>query len=87
MIRGGSVNIVNPYSAELIYLNFHPHEVVSRYRDPQLKWVEIIHICLICEQAFASLDATSCINHCEKWFSELYSIILYFILTAKKLFF
>ena len=87
MIRGGSVNIVNLYSAELIYLNFHPLEVVCRYSDPQLKWVEITHICLICEQAFASLDVASCISHCEKWFSELYSIILYFILTAKKLFF
>ena len=28
---------VNPYPAKLIYLNFHPLEVVSRYRDPQLR--------------------------------------------------
>ena len=27
----------NPYPAKLIYLNFHPFEVVSRYRDPQLQ--------------------------------------------------
>ena len=27
----------NSYPAELIYLNFHPLEVVSRYRDPQLQ--------------------------------------------------
>ena len=26
---------VNPYPAKLIYLNFLPLEVVSRYRDPQ----------------------------------------------------
>ena len=27
----------NPYPANLIYLNFHPLEVASRYRDPQLQ--------------------------------------------------
>ena len=27
----------NPYPAKVIYLNFHPLEVVSRYRDPQLQ--------------------------------------------------
>ena len=26
---------VNPYPAEIIYFNFHPPEVVVRYRDPQ----------------------------------------------------
>ena len=26
--------LVNPYHAEVIYLNFQPLEVVSRYRDP-----------------------------------------------------
>ena len=25
------------YPAKLIYLNFHPPEVVSRYRNPQLQ--------------------------------------------------
>ena len=25
------------YSAKVIYLNFHPREVVTRYRDPQLQ--------------------------------------------------
>ena len=30
-------DIINPYLAKLIYLNFHPLEVVSRYRDPQLQ--------------------------------------------------
>ena len=25
----------NPYTARVIYLNFQPLEVVSRYRDPQ----------------------------------------------------
>ena len=28
---------INPYPAKLIYLNFHPLEVVSRYHDPQLQ--------------------------------------------------
>ena len=35
-----SVVRVNPYPAKLIYLNFHPLEVVSRYRDPQLQVAE-----------------------------------------------
>ena len=30
----------NPYLAKLIYLNFHPLQVVSRYRDPQLQMDE-----------------------------------------------
>ena len=29
--------VFNPYPANLLYLNFHPLEVVSRYRDPQLQ--------------------------------------------------
>ena len=28
---------INPYPDKLFYLNFHPLQVVSRYRDPQLK--------------------------------------------------
>ena len=28
---------VNSYPAKLIYFNFQPLEVVSRYRDPQLQ--------------------------------------------------
>ena len=31
------------YPAKLIYLNFQPLEVVSRYRDPQLQKGEITH--------------------------------------------
>ena len=31
---------INPYPAKLIYLNFQPIEVVSRYRDPQPQVVE-----------------------------------------------
>ena len=38
---------LNPYHAKLIYLNFHPLEIVSRYRDPQLQVMKITHICLI----------------------------------------
>ena len=30
----------NPYSAKVIYLNFQPLDVVSRYRDPQLQVAE-----------------------------------------------
>ena len=36
--------MVNPFTAKLFNLNFHPLEVVSRWRDPQLKWVKIIQI-------------------------------------------
>ena len=28
---------LNPFPAKSIYLNFHPLEAVSRYRDPQLQ--------------------------------------------------
>ena len=28
---------LNPLTAKLINMNFHPHEVVSRWRDPQLQ--------------------------------------------------
>ena len=31
---------VNPYPAKVIYLNFHPLEVVFRFRDPQPQVVE-----------------------------------------------
>ena len=31
---------VNPHPAKLIYLNFQPLEVVTRYRDPQTQVVE-----------------------------------------------
>ena len=31
---------VNPYPAKLIYYNFQPLEVASRYRDPQPQVVE-----------------------------------------------
>ena len=29
--------LFNPFTAKLFNLNFHPHEVVSRWRDPQLQ--------------------------------------------------
>ena len=35
--RGCFNNQSNPLPAKLFYLNFHPLEVVSRYRDPQLQ--------------------------------------------------
>ena len=31
------VTILNPLTANLFNLNFHPLEVVSRWRDPQLQ--------------------------------------------------
>ena len=31
---------LDPYTTKLIYLNFQPLEVVSRYRDPQPQVVE-----------------------------------------------
>ena len=31
------LNDVNPHPANLIYIIFHPLEVVSRYPDPQLQ--------------------------------------------------
>ena len=36
-LKGPKNAIINPYPAELISLNFHQLEVVSRYRDPQPK--------------------------------------------------
>ena len=41
------VAVINPKTAKLINLNFHPLEVVCRYRDTQLKRLKITHICLI----------------------------------------
>ena len=41
---------INPLSTKLNNLDFHPLEVVARYRDPQLQVFEITHICLICDQ-------------------------------------
>ena len=31
------ISVFLPYPAKSIYLNFHPYEAVSRYRDPQLQ--------------------------------------------------
>ena len=38
---------INHLPAKVSYLNFHPLEVVSRYRDHNFKWVKITHVCLI----------------------------------------
>ena len=37
LLREVSHYIINPFPAELNNLNFHPLEVVARYRDPQLQ--------------------------------------------------
>ena len=34
--EGSVPTALSPYPAKLIYLNFHPLEVVARYRDPQI---------------------------------------------------
>ena len=41
------VQIYLTLNIPLNYLNFHPLEVVSRYRDPQPQVIEFIHMCLI----------------------------------------
>ena len=38
---------INPLSATLYNLNFHPLEVVSRCREPQLKAGEKFFVCII----------------------------------------
>ena len=47
-LLGYLINSNNPLTAKLFNLNFHPLEVVFRWRDPQLihnfKWVKIIQI-------------------------------------------
>ena len=42
MERSGPLilSLINPFPAKVIYLNFQPLEVVSRYRDPQPQVVE-----------------------------------------------
>ena len=35
--KDGVFNLLNPLTANLVNLNFHPHEVVSPWRDPQLQ--------------------------------------------------
>ena len=30
-------SIIHPFQAKVSYVNFHPIEVVSRYREPQLQ--------------------------------------------------
>ena len=45
---GHQLAVLNTCTAKLAMINFHPFEVVSRYRDPQLQvGVKITHICLI----------------------------------------
>ena len=52
-----NIDSINIGSAILNNLNFHPLEVVSRYRDPQLQVGENYScICSIWEQTFANFD-------------------------------
>ena len=48
--------MINPYPAELIYLNFHPLEVVSGYRDPQLQVAENYSHLFNLSTIFANFD-------------------------------
>ena len=48
--------LINYYPAKLINLNFHPLEVVFRYRDPQLQVGENKPYFLIWDQLFINLD-------------------------------
>ena len=54
---------VNPYPVKLIYLNFHPPEVVARYRDPQLQVGENYSYLFILSTAI-----------CQFWCSDTYFI-------------
>ena len=48
--------MINPYSAERIYLNFQPLEVVSRYRDTQLQVVENYSYLFNLPQQYTNID-------------------------------
>ena len=51
------VNHMNIIISNSSYLNFHPLQAVSRYRDPQLQaGGNYPNICLICDQTFSNLD-------------------------------
>ena len=53
----------NPCPAKLMYFNFHPLEVVSRYRDPQLQVAEnYLYICLLWAHIFANRDVQTHIS-------------------------
>ena len=59
MTFSNAVNMVNPLTAKLIYLNFQPLEVVSRYRDPQLQVAEN-YLCLF--NLSTNISKTGCLN-------------------------
>ena len=62
-IIGTDGSRVNPYPANLIYLNFQPLEVVSRYRNPQLQ----------VDENYSYLFKLST-NICKSWCSDTYFI-------------
>ena len=49
------IYLFNPLTAKLFNLNFHPLEVVCRWRDPNFKWVKIIQIWQNGGQLFSNL--------------------------------
>ena len=51
---------IHPYPAKLIYLNFHPLEVASRFRDPQPQVVE--NYSYLFNLTFTDLDIQTVIN-------------------------
>ena len=60
----GMTNVTfEPYPSKSIYFNFHPLEVVSRYRDPQLQVGEnYAYFFLIWEQTFENFDVQTHIS-------------------------
>ena len=52
----------NPYPAKLIFLNFQPLKVVSRYRDAQPKVAKNNYICLIWDKTFTNLFVQTVIS-------------------------
>ena len=46
----------NPYPTQLIYSNFQPLEVVSRYRDPQFQVAENYYLFFVNICKFLGLD-------------------------------
>ena len=63
------IRIINPSAAKLFSLNFHPLEIVSRWRDPQLQvsenYSDLKKIEVNCFQILL-IDVTFYLYHFEK---------------------
>ena len=58
-VKGIQTPFFNPYHAEYIYSNFHPPEVVYRYRDPQPQVVE--NYSFLCNLS-PNINKSRCLN-------------------------